>query len=335
MQMLLRPGASRQARSGGAPVSLLCRLAERLLPLFSNEAGHQIDLVASLELHVLQDLLGVRHAELRSHDGRVTAIERRCVAGRIEPELAEPDRCPLLTLHHSDRRGHVHELDRVVQMDRERRGHGAAVGSRLPALTPANEHPTPGVRPQLDAVDLDRGLRHDAGRRELYQLPAFPESARDDHGREDTDGQESGSGREQPAGPAYRRLHHTRTPAATTQSGRTTSIARKMRCICDLVRRTSRGTGIRTATVGACSSRTAQRTIARARSLLAMYGRKELLAKSPSPTTTSRNGLDPGAAPGHVPSSAAARVRRPDFPGAVDDGAAALSRPGWRSATVG
>src|SRR5438552_3114297 len=216
-------------------------------------------------------------------------------------------------------------------MDRERRGHCAAVGGHAPALTPADEQPTPALRPQLDAVDLDRRLPHDTGRRELYQLPVFPELARDNHGRQDTDGQQSDRERGQSPGPAYRRLHHTTTPVTTTQSGRTTSIVRKMRCICDLVRRTSRGTGIRTATVGACSSRTAQRTIASARSLLAMYGRKELLAKSPSPTTTSRNGLDPGAGSGQIPSTAAARVRRP---GAGADGAAATSRPGWRSATV-
>ena len=37
------------------------------------------------------------------------------------------------------------------------------------------------------------------------------------------------------------------------------------------------------------SSRTSQRTIDMARSPFDRYGRKELLAKSPSPTTTARN----------------------------------------------
>ena len=37
-------------------------------------------------------------------------------------------------------------------------------------------------------------------------------------------------------------------------------------------------------------------TIASARSLFATYGKKELLAKSPSPITIARNGREPGGA---------------------------------------
>src|SRR6185369_3449401 len=210
----------------------------------------------------------------------------------------------------------------------------ASVHTDPPAVALANEDPASGVRLQLDAIDLDRGLRHDARRRREYQLLVLPETARGHHRRQDTHGQEGDSRGEEPAGPAYRRLHQTMAPTATTLKGKTTSIARKMRCICDLVKRTRRGTGIRTATVGACSSRAAQRTIASARSPLAMYGRKELLAKSPSPMTTSRNGLDPGAAPGHAPSSAAARLCRPGLVEGAGAAAVEPSRPGWRSATV-
>jgi transposase len=104
----------------------------------------------------------------------------------------------------------------------------------------------------------------------LYELPVFPQVAGHDHGREETPREEGRGRREETTGAGHRRLHHTTAPTPITPSGRRTSTPRKIRCICDLVRRTRGGTGIRTATEGVRSSRTAQRTIARARSLLAM-----------------------------------------------------------------
>src|SRR5437762_2866180 len=323
-----RPAAGRRARADLAPVSPAGRRVERLLPFLADEPGHQIDLIAPLELHVLEDLLRVRRAELRPEHRVALSIECRGVPRRIEPELPEPNRRPLPALQHPDRRGHVHELDRVVERGGVRRRQRTPVGCRPPAVGRAHEHPAPRARAQLDLVDLRRGFRHDAGRDELDELLALPELARDDHRDQEAQREEGRGGTEEPAGPTYRRLHHTTAPTATTPSGRRTSTTRKIRCICDFVRRTSGGTGIRRATAGVRSSRTSQRTIARARSLLAMYGRKELLAKSPSPTTTSRKGRDPGGAPGHVPSKAAPSVRRPGRLATAATGDAGLARPG-------
>ena len=73
--------------------------------------------------------------------------------------------------------------------------------------------------------------------------------------------------------------------------------------------RISDGAGMRDAVGTARSSRASQRIEASARSLFAMYGRKELLAKSLSPMTMARNGR--ASAAGSVPSMAAARTRAP------------------------
>src|SRR5205823_3682279 len=87
-----RRAAGRRARPDLAPVSPAGRRVERLFPFLADEPGHQIDLIAPLELHVLEDLLRVRRAEPRAEHLAALAIERRGVPGRIEPELPEPDR---------------------------------------------------------------------------------------------------------------------------------------------------------------------------------------------------------------------------------------------------
>src|SRR4030095_7826674 len=81
------------------------------------------------------------------------------------------------------------------------------------------------------------------------------------------------------------------------------------------VSKTSGGTGTPARTFGARSSRTSQRIIESDRSLFDIYGKNELLAKSPSPTITTRKGLFPvcpSARPsGQVPSTATPKGRRP------------------------
>ncbi len=88
---------------------------------------------------------------------------------------------------------------------------------------------------------------------------------------------------------------------------------------------------MRVVTVGVCSSWAAHRIMARDRSPLDMYGRNELLAKSPSPTTTRRNGRGPGGRPGHVPSKATASARRP---GVFEAARVPSLRSGARSLTT-
>jgi hypothetical protein len=62
-------------------------------------------------------------------------------------------------------------------------GQGSAALRCPPPVGPAHEHPTPGRRPQIDPVDFRRGLGHDAGRAELDELPAFPQSSTARHQR--------------------------------------------------------------------------------------------------------------------------------------------------------
>ena len=80
----------------------------------------------------------------------------------------------------------------------------------------------------------------------------------------------------------------------------------KSQRLCAAVSRIIGGTGMRVRTAVPRSSRASHRTAATSRSLFAMYGRKELLAKSPSPITTARNGGAPGAS---VPSAAMPSTR--------------------------
>src|SRR5262249_43237418 len=154
---------------------------------------------------------------------------------------------------------------------------------------------------------------------------------------EDPDGGEPREAEQDSSPPRdHRRLHQTAATTAITPSGNSTSTARKMLFICCLVKRTSGGTGTPARTLGARSSRTSHRTMESVRSLLDMYGKKELLAKSPSPTITARKGrrVAPASrgASGQMPSDATARILRPGFDAAEAAGAPD-SRTGWRSST--
>src|SRR6266545_3184287 len=200
------------------------------------------------------------------------------------------------------------ESDFHVLSERGSRHRRPARGGRAfeapAALTVGYHDPGDGVRWDLE---------HDPGGLEAHEAGVGPTPVgreRDDHG-----GGKHGRADPQRA-VQRRRTHHTAPPRATTSPGNTRTANTKMARTCRLVSTTVGSTSTGGFIVGARSSPMSQATAASTRSLFDMYGKKELLAKSPSPITTSRNGFADGS-PGNDPSTAAASRREPRCSGAV------------------
>src|SRR5262249_33902910 len=156
--------------------------------------------------------------------------ERRRKPRRVEPEFAESHRRPFGPLHHPDWSGHVHEFDRVIEVLGKRRWRRFTSGGP-PPVGPAHERPASSPGFHLDAIHVLPLLWHPPRRHEFHELLALSELTGDHHGREQPYREQSGSGSQHAAArAAYRRLHHTTVPTATTLSGSSTTISRKMRC---------------------------------------------------------------------------------------------------------
>ena len=84
--------------------------------------------------------------------------------------------------------------------------------------------------------------------------------------------------------------HHTNPPSSATEPGSTSTVAMKIVRTCEPVRATVGNTSMGGFTTGTRSSWISQEMLPSAMSALAKYGKNELLPKSASPNTTSRNG---------------------------------------------
>src|SRR3989454_3167276 len=316
-----RPLRSRPAESAGARPPPARRVTSGLhslghqLPLPADEDGQEIELVSAGHADVLQDVLRVPGAEACRQHRLTAALQGEGIGRGIEAVLGERSGLVLAARHDAHGRRHVHELERRLEV-RRRPGHDLLGGCReAPPVLPPSEGPSLARRLEVDAVDLIRRLPHEPGRLEGDEALHRTRPPRADHDEEKRQCGYSGAHQQQArTRTPHRRRHQTTAPTAITPSGSSTSRTRKMRFICCPVSRMNGVIGTPARTLGVRSSRASHRTIESTRSLFDIYGKKELLAKSPSPTTTTRNGLGDACAPdasGQAPSTATARTRRP------------------------